>query len=186
MEDLVDIILAIVFIVIPIVLNSAIKKDKKKAQRVANQVNQSMRQSIGDMTNAQSNRATWQQNVANQQMRQAQRPQQAPNIVERAKQNNAKLSSDTTLEQIEKMHGHAEHHEPEKVQHNPACQSIGKDDRAIVAEESVLGTIEDLMVKGYDGNLNFDRDFVGEAMDMVAAFTVPDTFPEYESPKMSI
>ena len=34
-------------------------------------------------------------------------------------------------------------------------------------DENLLGSVEDLMVKGYDGNLSFERDFVGEAMDMI-------------------
>lgn len=43
-----------------------------------------------------------------------------------------------------------------------------------VEDESLLGSVEDLMVKGYDGNLNFERDFVGEAMDMINRFTLAD------------
>lgn len=38
--------------------------------------------------------------------------------------------------------------------------------------ESTLGTIEDLMIKGYEGNLCFERDFLGEAMDMVTRFSL--------------
>ena len=30
------------------------------------------------------------------------------------------------------------------------------------------------MVKGYDGNLSFERDFLGEAMDMINRFTLAD------------
>lgn len=36
--------------------------------------------------------------------------------------------------------------------------------------ESLLGNIEDLMVKGYDGELSFERDFVAEALDMINSF----------------
>lgn len=34
----------------------------------------------------------------------------------------------------------------------------------------ILGDVSDLMVKGYDGNMTFERDFLGEAMDMINSF----------------
>lgn len=99
-------------------------------------------------------------------------------IVDRAKLNNAKLAEDETLKEIEVLHGHKETHAPEKVQHDAACQALKYDDNAVLAEESLLGSIDDLMAKGYSGDLSFDRDFIGEAMDMIASFTVPDTVPD--------
>ena len=41
-------------------------------------------------------------------------------------------------------------------------------------DAQLLGTVEDLMVKGYDGKLSFERDFLGEAMDMINSFCIPD------------
>ena len=99
-------------------------------------------------------------------------------IVDRAKLNNAKLAEDETLKEIEVLHGHKETHASEKVQHDAACQALKHDDNAVLAEESLLGSIDDLMAKGYSGDLSFDRDFIGEAMDMIASFTVPDTVPD--------
>lgn len=99
-------------------------------------------------------------------------------IVDRAKLNNAKLAEDETLKEIEVLHGHKETHASEKVQHDAACQALKHDDNAVLAEESLLGSIDDLMAKGYSGDLSFDRDFIGEAMDMIASFTVPDTIPD--------
>ena len=99
-------------------------------------------------------------------------------IVDRAKLNNAKLAEDETLKEIEVLHGHKETHSSEKVQHDAACQALKHDDNAVLAEESLLGSIDDLMAKGYSGDLSFDRDFIGEAMDMIASFTVPDTVPD--------
>ena len=99
-------------------------------------------------------------------------------IVDRAKLNNAKLAEDETLKEIEVLHGHKETHASEKVQHDAACQALKYDDNAVLAEESLLGSIDDLMAKGYSGDLSFDRDFIGEAMDMIASFTVPDTVPD--------
>ena len=99
-------------------------------------------------------------------------------IVDRAKLNNAKLAEDETLKEIEVLHGHKETHASEKVQHDAACQALKHDDNAVLAKESLLGSIDDLMAKGYSGDLSFDRDFIGEAMDMIASFTVPDTVPD--------
>ena len=99
-------------------------------------------------------------------------------IVDRAKLNNAKLAEDETLKEIEVLHGHKETHASEKVQHDAACQALKHDDNAVLAEGSLLGSIDDLMAKGYSGDLSFDRDFIGEAMDMIASFTVPDTVPD--------
>lgn len=39
-----------------------------------------------------------------------------------------------------------------------------------VNSSQILNDIQDLMVKGYDGNMNFDRDFLGEAVDMINSF----------------
>ena len=40
-----------------------------------------------------------------------------------------------------------------------------------IMPENMLGNIEDLMIKGYDGNLCFERDFVGEGLDMISRFS---------------
>lgn len=89
-------------------------------------------------------------------------------ILERAVKNADEDKVDITLESMEREHNHservsaAEHHHPEDV-----------------IPESMLGTIEDLMIKGYDGNLCFERDFVGEAMDMISRFSVPSDVPDF-------
>lgn len=89
-------------------------------------------------------------------------------ILQRAQANAEEDKVDVTLETMEAEHNHservsaAEHHHPEDVM-----------------PESMLGNIEDLMIKGYDGNLCFERDFVGEAMDMISRFTVPSDVPDF-------
>ena len=40
---------------------------------------------------------------------------------------------------------------------------------------STLGDVNDLIVKGYDGNMEFERDFIGEAMDMLNSYTMCST-----------
>ena len=82
-------------------------------------------------------------------------------IVDRAKTNTEANKVDVTLETMEAEHAHSErvsaatHHHPEDI-----------------IPENMLGNIEDLMVKGYDGNLCFERDFIGEGLDMISRFTV--------------
>lgn len=89
-------------------------------------------------------------------------------ILQRAKGNADINKMDVTLESMEAEHNHSErvsaavHHHPEDVM-----------------PESMLGTIEDLMVKGYDGNLCFERDFVGEGLDMISRFNVPSDVPDF-------
>lgn len=82
-------------------------------------------------------------------------------IVDRAKTNTEANKVDVTLETMEAEHAHSErvsaaaHHHPEDI-----------------IPENMLGNIEDLMIKGYDGNLCFERDFIGEGLDMISRFTV--------------
>lgn len=89
-------------------------------------------------------------------------------ILQRAKTNTDADKVDVTLETMEAEHNHSErvsaavHHHPEDI-----------------IPDNMLGTVEDLMVKGYDGNLCFERDFVGEAMDMISRFTVPSDVPDF-------
>ena len=81
-------------------------------------------------------------------------------ILQRAMANADEDKVDVTLESMEAEHNHSErvsaavHHHPEDV-----------------IPDNMLGTIEDLMIKGYDGNLCFERDFVGEGLDMISRFS---------------
>lgn len=81
-------------------------------------------------------------------------------ILQRAKANADEDKVDVTLETMEAEHNHSErvsaavHHHPEDI-----------------IPENMLGTVEDLMVKGFDGNLCFERDFVGEGLDMISRFS---------------
>ena len=89
-------------------------------------------------------------------------------ILQRAKGNAAENKSDVTLETMEAEHNHSER-VSEAVHHHPED----------IIPENVLGSVEDLMIKGYDGNLCFERDFVGEGLDMISRFTVPSDIPDY-------
>jgi hypothetical protein len=105
--------------------------------------------------------------------------QAQPDILSRAQQNVKKFEQDVTLDELEKDHEHSERVSrtvsPEEQRQKKAmhphdashvAETVGAED------ESLLGTVEDLMVKGYDGSLSFARDFVGEGMDMISRFTL--------------
>lgn len=107
-----------------------------------------------------------------------QRSMAQPDIVERAKANSKRFAAqDNTLEEMESGHGHSEkvssavagYVEREREEH----KRMHEEPRPPVEAESSLGTVSDLMVKGYDGNLSFERDFIGEAQDFLAKITVP-------------
>ena len=82
-------------------------------------------------------------------------------ILQRARANADEDKDDVTLRSLEESHGHSAHVAP--AVHNHPEDEI---------PENMLGKIEDLMVKGYEGDLCFERDFVGEAMDMVNRFSM--------------
>lgn len=102
----------------------------------------------------------------------------APDIVQRAKENTKKYEADETLHELEREHKHSEkvssaeaaYVEKEREEHlKMHTEGVPR-----VEDENLLGSVEDLMVKGYDGNLSFERDFLGEAMDMINRFTLAD------------
>lgn len=111
---------------------------------------------------------------------QPQKQEQAmPEIVTRAKANSARYAADETLLALEREHQHSEHVSPAGAKHADLAETkrAHTDPEEFVdppEEESLLGSVEDLMVKGYDGNMRFERDFLGEAMDMLSSFTYDD------------
>lgn len=90
-----------------------------------------------------------------------------PDIVARAKINNDHFNEDDTLAEIEKMHGHKENEPPIRIEHEAVCMTHAADADADFPHESIFGSAQDLIVKGYDGNMDFDRDFIAEAMEMI-------------------
>ena len=105
-----------------------------------------------------------------------QRPQQSnPDIVQRAMKNNARFADDTTQKELETMHGHSEAQQRIKQEHSRNCQTLHSKaaDGAKVIEaetQSMFGSVEDLIAMGYSGNLEFERDFLGEGLDMINNF----------------
>lgn len=111
-----------------------------------------------------------------QRTQQPQRPQQSnPDIVQRAVKNNARFADDTTQKELEAMHGHSEAQQRMAQEHSRNCQTLhtkAADGAKIIEAEtqSMFGSVEDLIAMGYSGNLEFERDFLGEGLDMINNF----------------
>ncbi|RHL27927.1 hypothetical protein DW028_10295 [Agathobacter rectalis] len=111
-----------------------------------------------------------------QQMQQRVQPQQSnPDIVQRAVKNNARFADDTTQKELEVMHGHSEAQQRMAQEHSRNCQTLhtkAADGAKIIEAEtqSMFGSVEDLIAMGYSGNLEFERDFLGEGLDMINNF----------------
>ena len=111
-----------------------------------------------------------------QRVQQPQRPQQSnPDIVQRAVKNNARFADDTTQKEIETMHGHSEAQQRLAQEHSRNCQTLhtkAADGAKIMEAEtqSMFGSVDDLIAMGYSGNLEFERDFLGEGLDMINNF----------------
>lgn len=179
-------ILIIIFIIIAVISKFSKKEAKKNTKQTS--LNGKPIQTASVQTSSNRRTSTgeeaWQkaarENIekaarrATSQIQQRRTDNRNTSILERAQGNAAEKKGDVTLNEMEAEHKHSErvsaavHHHPEEVM-----------------PESMLGSVEDLMVKGYEGNLCFERDFIGEAMDMINQFTVPSDIPEYSSKEAS-
>lgn len=117
-----------------------------------------------------------QQRVQQPRPQQRVQPQQSnPDIVQRAMKNNARFADDTTQKELETMHGHSEAQQKMAQEHSRNCQTLhakaAEGAKVIEAEtQSMFGSVEDLIAMGYSGNLEFERDFLGEGLDMINNF----------------
>ena len=175
------------FIILCVIIGSRVSRENKKNQnRNLNRPPQPQMSQQPQM--AQQQRMPQQPQMARQQPQMAQ-PQQKmpewlknsgvyrpgtdtvrkaqPDIVVRAKINNDHFNEDDTLAEIEKMHGHKESEPPIRIEHEAVCMTHAADADAAFPQKSIFGSAQDLIVKGYDGNMDFDRDFIAEAMEMI-------------------
>lgn len=142
-------------------------------QKQMQQIWNSMQNTVQSGMNALNQ--TYQQR-AQQSQRPQQRPQQSnPDIVQRAVKNNAHFADDTTQKELEAMHGHSEAQQRLAQEHSRNCQTLhnkAADGAKIIEAEtqSMFGSVEDLIAMGYSGNLEFERDFLGEGLDMINNF----------------
>lgn len=103
--------------------------------------------------------------TTNQQIRKRQMENKNKSILERAKKNVEEEINDKTLYQVQKE--------------NSECVSQVVDNYLQdFSSNDILETVSDLMIKGYDGTLCFERDFLGEAMDMIGRFQPPTEIPD--------
>ena len=134
----------------------------KARQRAVEKLREFERDVVAEINSTPSSKTETQpmNRSAMQQVRESRREALNSTIVDRAKANTNANKTDVTLETMEAEHNHSErvsaavHHHPEDIM-----------------TENMLGTVEDLMVKGFDGNLCFERDFVGEGLDMISRFS---------------
>ncbi|HCF15805.1 MAG TPA: hypothetical protein DER19_06775 [Eubacterium sp.] len=158
--------------------NTQPNKPRPQPRPQVQQIWNSMQNTVQSGMNALNQ--TYQQKPQRPQMQQRvqpqQRPQQSnPDIVQRAMKNNARFADDTTQKELETMHGHSEAQQRIKQEHSRNCQTLHSKaaDGAKVIEaetQSMFGSVEDLIAMGYSGNLEFERDFLGEGLDMINNF----------------
>lgn len=139
-----------------------IEKAARRASQVANKALNDLLTEEG-VTSPETEDMTAQERIRARRME-----EKNTTILQRAKGNVAETKEDVTLNSMEAEHNHSER-VSEAAHHH-------EDD---VITESMLGTIDDLMVKGYDGHLCFERDFINEGLDMISRFEVPSEIPDY-------
>ena len=148
-------------------------------QKQMQQIWNSMQNTVQSGMNALNQ--TYQQKPQPQMQQRAQQPQRPqmqqsnPDIVQRAVKNNARFADDTTQKELETMHGHSEAQQRMTQEHSRNCQTLhnkAADCAKIIEAEtqSMFGSVEDLIAMGYSGNLEFERDFLGEGLDMINNF----------------
>lgn len=134
----------------------------KARQRAVEKLREFERDVVAEINSTPSSKTETQpmNRSAMQQVQESRSEARNTSILQRAKANTEENRVDVTLETMEAEHNHSErvsaavHHHPEDIM-----------------SENMLGTVEDLMVKGFDGNLCFERDFVGEGLDMISRFS---------------
>lgn len=149
------------------------RPQQKQIQQIWNSMQNTVQSGMNalNQTYQQKQQPQMQQRVQPQQ-----RPQQSnPDIVQRAVKNNARFADDTTQKELETMHGHSEAQQKMAQEHSRNCQTLhnkAADGAKIIEAEtqSMFGSVEDLIAMGYSGNLEFERDFLGEGLDMINNF----------------
>lgn len=149
------------------------RPQQKQMQQIWNSMQNTVQSGINALNQTYQQRP---QPQMQQRAQQSQRPQQSnPDIVQRAVKNNARFADDTTQKELEAMHGHSEAQQRLAQEHSRNCQTLhtkAADGAKIIEAETqrMFGSVEDLIAMGYSGNLEFERDFLGEGLDMINNF----------------
>lgn len=144
------------------------KAARENIERAARRAGQIANKALNDLFEDEVSSPETEEMTAAERIRVRRMEENRTTILQRAKGNAAENKQDVTLDTMEAEHNHSErvsaavHHHPEDI-----------------IPENMLGSVEDLIIKGYDGNLCFERDFVGEGLDMISRFTVPSDIPDY-------
>ncbi len=153
------------------------RPQQKQIQQIWNSMQNTVQSGMNALNQTYQQRAQQPQRAQQSQRPQPQqRPQQSnPDIVQRAVKNNARFADDTTQKELEAMHGHSEAQQRMAQEHSRNCQTLhtkAADGAKIIEAEtqSMFGSVEDLIAMGYSGNLEFERDFLGEGLDMINNF----------------
>lgn len=153
------------------------RPQQKQMQQIWNSMQNTVQSGMNALNQTYQQRAQQPQRAQQSQRPQPQqRPQQSnPDIVQRAVKNNARFADDTTQKELEAMHGHSEAQQRMAQEHSRNCQTLhtkAADGAKIIEAEtqSMFGSVEDLIAMGYSGNLEFERDFLGEGLDMINNF----------------
>lgn len=152
------------------------RPQQKQIQQIWNSMQNTVQSGMNALNQTYQQKSQPQRPQMQQRVQPQPRPQQRnPDIVQRAMKNNARFADDTTQKEIETMHGHSEAQQRIKQEHSRNCQTLHSKaaDGAKVIEaetQSMFGSVEDLIAMGYSGNLEFERDFLGEGLDMINNF----------------
>ena len=157
------------------------QQKKQQVQQIWNSMQNTVQSGMNALNQTyqqkpQPQRPQMQQRPQQQRVQPQQRPQQSnPDIVQRAMKNNARFADDTTQKELETMHGHSEAQQKMAQEHSRNCQTLHSKaaDGAKVIEaetQSMFGSVEDLIAMGYSGSMEFERDFLGEGLDMINNF----------------
>lgn len=152
------------------------RPQQKQMQQIWNSMQNTVQSGMNALNQAYQQKPQPQRPQMQQRVQQQQGPQQSnPDIVQRAVKNNARFADDTTKKELEMMHGHSEAQQKMAQEHSRNCQTLhakaAEGAKVIEAEtQSMFGSVEDLIAMGYSGNLEFERDFLGEGLDMINNF----------------
>lgn len=156
--------------------NTQPNKPRPQMQQIWNSMQNTVQSGMNALNQTYQQKPQPQRPQMQQRVQPQPRPQQSnPDIVQRAMKNNARFADDTTQKELEMMHGHSEAQQRIKQEHSRNCQTLHSKaaDGAKVIEaetQSMFGSVEDLIAMGYSGNLEFERDFLGEGLDMINNF----------------
>lgn len=152
------------------------RPQQKQMQQIWNSMQNTVQSGMNALNQTYQQKSQPQRPQMQQRVQPQPRPQQSnPDIVQRAMKNNARFAEDKTQKELETMHGHSEAQQRIKQEHSRNCQTLHSKaaDGAKVIEaetQSMFGSVEDLIAMGYSGNLEFERDFLGEGLDMINNF----------------